>query len=96
MAPPFRVAEVDIIYGKGISRESSLFELAVKYEILEKSGSFFRYNGANLAQGKDAVKLKLEQDKALYDEIEQKVKAAMSASNGLMDEIDDSEQESLE
>lgn len=96
MAPPFRVAEVDIIYGKGISRESSLIELGLKFEIIEKSGSWFSYNGEKLAQGKDAVRSLLETNKALYDEIEQKVRAAATNNTDLIDvdnSLDDESEE---
>ena len=92
MAPPFRVAEVDIIYGKGISKESSLLELALKFDIIQKSGSWFSYNDERLAQGKEAVKALLEQNKELYDEIEKKVKAEAIEKTDLID-IDESTDE---
>lgn len=81
MAPPFKVAEVDIIYGKGISRESSLLELALKYEIVEKTGSYFNYSGTEdiRVQGKENFKSLLEQNKVLYSEIEQKIREAIIA-----------------
>ena len=85
MAPPFRIAEVDIIYGKGISRESSLLELALKFDIVQKSGSWFSYNDEKLAQGKDAVRTLLENNKELYDEIEAKVKALALDNTDLLD-----------
>ncbi len=85
MAPPFRVAEVDIIYGKGISSESALIELALKFDIIEKSGSWFSYNGDKIAQGKDAVRAKLEENRALYEEIEQKVRLAANDKSDLID-----------
>ena len=85
MAPPFRVAEVDIIYGKGISKESSLLELALKFDIIQKSGSWFSYNDERLAQGKEAVKSLLEQNKELYAEIEKKVKAEAVEKTDLID-----------
>ena len=85
MAPPFRVAEVDIIYGKGISRESSLLELALKFDIIQKSGSWFSYNDEKLAQGKDAVRTLLENNKELYAEIESKVKVLAMDNADLID-----------
>ena len=85
MAPPFRVAEVDIIYGKGISRESSLLELALKFDIIQKSGSWFSYNDEKLAQGKDAVRTLLENNKELYEEIESKVKVLAMDNADLID-----------
>ncbi len=78
MAPPFRIAEVDIMYGKGISKESSLLELAINLDIIHKSGSWFGYNDERLAQGKEAVKTLLEKNKELYAEVEAKVKAAVA------------------
>ncbi len=91
MAPPFRVAEVEIIYGKGISAEGSLLELALNFDIIHKSGSWFSYNDEKLAQGKDATRALLEQNKELYAEIEQKVRAA-AINNSDMLEIDDSDE----
>ncbi|MBQ7224529.1 MAG: recombinase RecA [Clostridia bacterium] len=88
MAPPFRVAEVEIIYGKGISSEGSLLELAINFDIVHKSGSWFSYNDERLAQGKDAVRTLLENNKELYAEIEQKVRAA-ALENSDMLEIDE-------
>ncbi|MBO5215133.1 MAG: recombinase RecA [Clostridia bacterium] len=88
MAPPFRVAEVEIIYGKGISSEGSLLELAINFDIIHKSGSWFSYNDERLAQGKDAVRTLLENNKELYAEIEQKVRAA-ALENSDMLEIDE-------
>ncbi len=92
IAPPFRVAEVDIIYGKGISSEGALIELALKFDIIEKSGSWFSYNGDKLAQGKDAVRTKLEENRELYAEIEQKVRAAAGDKSDFI-EIDNSTDE---
>ena len=92
MAPPFRTAEVEIIYGKGISSEGSLLELAINFDIVHKSGSWFSYNDERLAQGKDAVRTLLENNKALYAEIEEKVRA-VALENSDMLEIDESEVE---
>lgn len=86
VAPPFKTAEFDILYGKGISRSGEVLDVAIELGIIEKSGSFFYYNGAKLAQGKDNVKEKLEQDPALAAEIEEKVKANMHSINLDMDE----------
>ena len=96
LAPPFRVAEVDIIYGKGISRESSLLELALKFDIIQKSGSWFSYNDERLAQGKEAVKALLESNKELYDEIERKVKAEPMEKTDLIDIDSDDEPSNAE
>ena len=92
LASPFKIAEVDIIYGKGISKESSLLELALRFDIIQKSGSWFSYNDERLAQGKEAVKALLEQNKDLYNEIESKVKAKVEET-GLTGESDTSNDE---
>lgn len=76
VAPPFKVAEFDIMYGKGISKESELVELGVTLGIIEKSGSWFSYNGERLAQGKDNVRNLLVEDPALAEEIECKIRDA--------------------
>ena len=93
MAPPFRTAEVEIIYGKGISSEGSLLELAIQFDIVHKSGSWFSYNDERLAQGKDAVRSLLEQNKELYNEIEAKVRAAATENSDLLEiGVDDSDE----
>lgn len=76
VAPPFKVAEFDIMYGKGISKESELVELGVTLGIIEKSGSWFSYNGERLAQGKDNVRNLLVENHTLADEIESKIRDA--------------------
>jgi recombination protein RecA len=74
VAPPFTEAEFEIIYNEGISGTGSLVDLAVEQDILQKRGSWFAYNGAQLAQGREATKELLKNDAALYAEIETKVK----------------------
>lgn len=78
LAPPFKVAEVEIIYGKGISNESAVFELALQYGILEKSGSWFSYNGERIGQGKEAIKNKIAEDKTFADELIAKIRQHMN------------------
>lgn len=73
VSPPFRVAEFDIIYGEGISRESSIIDIAVDHGIVKKSGAWFTYNGEQLGQGKDKARLYLKETQELADEIEQKI-----------------------
>lgn len=80
VAPPFTEAEFDIMYDEGISSTGSLLDLALEMEIVQKRGSWFSYEGAQLAQGRDAAKDALREDQALYDEIEEKVKAGMEAA----------------
>ena len=74
VAPPFKAAVVDIMYGEGVSREGELIDLAVNAGIVEKSGAWFAYNGEKLGQGKENVKLLLKENVALRDEIEQKTR----------------------
>ena len=74
VAPPFKAAVVDIMYGEGVSREGELIDLAVNAGIVEKSGAWFAYNGEKLGQGKENVKLLLKENVLLRDEIEQKTR----------------------
>jgi len=74
IAPPFREGEFDIMYGKGISREGELLDLAVKLEIIQKGGSWFSYNETRLGQGRDNVKIFLAENPTIADEIEVLVK----------------------
>lgn len=74
VAPPFKTAVVDIMYGEGVSREGEIIDLGVEASIIEKSGSWFSYNGEKLGQGKENVKLLLKDNKELKDEIEHKVR----------------------
>lgn len=73
IAPPFREAEFDIMYGEGISREGELLDLAVKAEVVQKAGAWFSYNGQRLGQGRDKVKELLRTDTELAGEIEAKL-----------------------
>ena len=79
MAPPFKKAEFDIVYGEGISHSAEIADLAVEFDIIHKSGSWFSYNGEKLAQGAAAVKQLLKDNVELCDEIEAKVREALSA-----------------
>jgi recombination protein RecA len=74
VAPPFRTAEFDIMYGEGISKVGEILDLAVEYEIVKKSGSWFSYGETKLGQGRDAVKLLIKDNPELMDELEQKIK----------------------
>jgi hypothetical protein len=75
VAPPFREAEFDVMYGRGISREGELLDLAVKLDIVQKGGSWFSYGETRLGQGRDNVKEFLLANKEIYDKIEEEVKA---------------------
>ena len=78
MAPPFKKAEFDIVFGEGISHTSELVDLGVELGIISKSGSWFSYNDQKLAQGREAVKKLLQDNPELADEIEAKIRAAMA------------------
>ncbi len=73
LAPPFRIAEFDILFNEGISYEGTLIDLAVEKDIIDKKGAWFSYNGNRLGQGREAVRLELRKNRALAAEIEQKV-----------------------
>ncbi|WEV63513.1 recombinase RecA [Bifidobacterium sp. ESL0732] len=74
MAPPFKFAEFDILYGEGISREGSVLDMALQCDVVKKSGSWFTYEGDQLGQGRENVRQFLKDNPALTDEIERKVK----------------------
>ena len=74
VAPPFREAEFDIVYGKGISKEGSVLDLAVTLDIIEKAGSWFSYNGEKIGQGRENVKKLLADDPKFMAEVEKKVR----------------------
>lgn len=76
VAPPFKTAEVEIIYGQGISRLGEIVDLAVKYEIINKSGAWFSYNGTKIGQGRENTKEFLKNNPELLKEIEEQVIAA--------------------
>lgn len=80
LAPPFRRAEFDIMYGEGISKIGEILDLGVDFEIIKKSGSWFSYGERKLGQGRDAVKELLKTDPELMEELEVKVRKALSAS----------------
>jgi recombination protein RecA len=80
VAPPFRKAEFDIIYGTGISKSGEIIDMGVEYNILNKSGSWFSYGDTKLGQGRDAVKGLLLDNPDLVEELEAKIMDALSAS----------------
>lgn len=77
VAPPFKKAEFDIVFGEGISRIGEIVDLGVEYEIIKKSGSWFSYNETRLAQGRDAVKKLLTDNVELAEEIDMKIREAL-------------------
>lgn len=81
VAPPFKVAEFDILYGSGISKSGEIIDTGVELGIIEKSGSWFAYNGERLGQGRDNARKLIESDAELCAEIEAKIKAALSSGD---------------
>ncbi|MBQ3391028.1 MAG: recombinase RecA [Clostridia bacterium] len=82
VAPPFREAEFDILYGQGISREGELIDLGVKYDVMAKSGSWFSYGDLRLGQGKENTREYLKAHPELMDELETKIRAIVSEKPG--------------
>ncbi|MDA8787604.1 recombinase RecA [Schleiferiaceae bacterium] len=77
VAPPFRVAEFDILYGEGVSKMGEIIDLGTQYEVIQKSGSWFSYDGTKLGQGREGVKTILKDNPELAEEIEQKIIAKL-------------------
>ncbi len=99
VAPPFKVAEFDIIYGKGISRVGEVLDFAIELDIIKKSGSWFSYNGERLGQGKETVRKMVEENPAFFAELEARVRAVseetdlLAAKEFVLDEDEDGEGE---
>ncbi|QJP33740.1 recombinase RecA [Nonlabens sp. Ci31] len=81
VAPPFRMAEFDIMYGEGVSKLGEIIDLGVNYEIINKAGSWFSYEDTKLGQGRDSVKTILKDNPDLVEELEAKIMAAIKAVN---------------
>ena len=81
VAPPFRTTEFDIIYGEGISKIGEIIDLGVNYEIIKKSGSWFSYGETKIGQGRDAVKILLQDNPELMYELEQKIMETLKEVN---------------
>lgn len=92
VAPPFRQAEFDILYGEGISWEGELIDIGVKNDIINKSGAWYSYNGAKIGQGKDNVRVWLKENSEVANEIDAKIRALngveMHITEGTQDETD--------
>ena len=97
VAPPFREAEFDIVYGKGISKEGNILDIGVNLDIVEKSGSWFSYNGERIGQGRENVKNYLRENPEMMKEIEEKIRSKFSEAfeKSLGDE-EESEEDSNE
>ena len=73
VAPPFKIAEFDIMYGEGISKVGEILDLGVEYNVIKKSGSWFSYGDTKLGQGRDAVKKLIADNPELAEELEEKI-----------------------
>ena len=87
LAPPFRQAEFDIVFGEGISQEGCIMDMGVQFDIIAKSGSFFSYNGTKIAQGREKLRMFLKENPEIKAEIEQKIRCV--AKGGEIEEIED-------
>ena len=83
VAPPFKVADFDILYNEGISRHGEIIELGVQHRIIDKSGAWYAYKGEKIGQGKDNTREFLRENPALSDEIEQKIREAVGIAGGM-------------
>lgn len=79
VAPPFKVVEFDIMYGKGISKSGEILDLGVELELIQKSGSWFSYKGEKLGQGRDSVKTIIEDNPELTTELEGLIKEKLAS-----------------
>jgi recombination protein RecA len=95
VAPPFRQAEFDVLYGEGISREGEIIDQAVNLDLIEKSGSWYSYEGNKIGQGKDNVREYLKENPAISDEIELKIKDKANIVNSKMIVNENSEDASV-
>ena len=88
VAPPFKTTQVDIIYGKGISRDGEILDLAVEGDIVEKSGAWYAYNGEKIGQGRENAKNFLIEHPAIFEEVEEKVKAQLFGTEEVAEAAD--------
>jgi recombination protein RecA len=93
VAPPFKKVEFDIMYGEGISKVGEILDLGVELEIIDKSGSWFAYNGSKLGQGRDSVKKIIKDNPELMDEIEAKIRARISGEDTPVEEVKETKKE---
>lgn len=91
MAPPFRTAEVDIMYGEGISKEGELIDIGSDLDIVQKSGSWYSYNDERLGQGRENAKQFLKENPDVLEEIQQKIRAHFGLDNHQNEEAEQGE-----
>jgi len=78
LAPPFKTAEFDIMYGTGINNEGCVIDMAIELDVIQKSGSWYSYNGEKIGQGKDNVKIYLQENEEIYEEVKRLIKEKLS------------------
>ena len=93
LAPPFKTADFDIIYGKGVSNTGCIIDLAVENGVVNKSGAWFSYNGEKIGQGKENVKIYLDRHTDIRDEIESRVKEVLDCDKKTDSEVDNKEEQ---
>lgn len=96
VAPPFKVVEFDIMYGRGISKSGEIVDLGVELNVIQKSGSWFSYNGNKLGQGRDAVKQLIEDTPELMEELEAKIKSSLDAAKNGAEPVEEKKAEKVE
>ena len=96
VAPPFKTAEFEMIFGKGISKSGEIIDMGIELGIIEKSGSWFYYNGERIAQGKENARAFFENDPALLSEVEAKIKEKKAAHEGDEDVLPDGAEDDLD
>ena len=98
VAPPFREAEFDILYGVGISKEGDLIDLGVEHKVVEKSGTWFAYKGERLGQGRENVRQFLLANRDIRDEIDSRLRATLGlpAADAGVDKVDKPKLEAVE
>src|SRR5690606_22862504 len=97
VAPPFRTAEVDIMYGEGISKEGEIVDIGAELDIIQKSGSWYSYNNERIGQGRENVKQSLKENPAIREEVTEKIRESFGmTSNSYMIAAHDDDEELAE
>ena len=94
VAPPFKIAEFDIYYGDGVSKESELIDLGVKYNIIDKAGAWYSFGSERIGQGKENSRIFLKENSDIAEEIENKIIAITQGNKTSMDHAEDNVEES--
>jgi recombination protein RecA len=91
LAPPFRQAEFDIVFGEGISQEGCIIDMGVQYDVIGKSGAWFSYNGEKIAQGREKLRIYLKENPEICNEIAQKIRDAAKGADYEEESVEDEE-----